>query len=244
MSKLNSAIRAGVLAACGLVVSAVATSAFAQGSTLSPADRQLAHDIFQQLIETNTTHSSGSTGRAAEAMRDRLLKAGFPAGDMEIVGPRAERMNLVIRYRAAQGTTAKPVLFICHLDVVEANRSDWTMDPFKLNEKDGFFYGRGTQDVKDGDAALVTSLILLKRAGYVPKRDLIVALTADEEGGGDNGVDWLLKNRRDLVDAGVVINPDAGGVVLKGGRADGAGCGGDGEAVCGLPDHGDERGWA
>lgn len=186
---------------------------------LSNADRQLAHDIFKQLIETNTTHATGSTGAAAEAMRDRLLKIGFPAGDMEIVGPSNKRLNLVVRYRAAKGATTKPVLFICHLDVVEANRSDWTLDPFQLTEQDGFFYGRGTQDVKNSDAALVTSLILLQRAGFVPKRDLIVALTADEEGGPDNGVDWLLKNRRDLVDAGVVINPDAGGLVLKDGKA-------------------------
>ena len=154
-------------------------------------------------------------------MRDRLLKAGFPAGDMEIVGPTPKRLNLVVRYRAEKepkGSGAKPVLFICHLDVVEANRSDWTLDPFTFTEKDGFFYGRGAQDVKDSDAALITSLILLKRANYVPKRDLIVALTADEEVGANNGVDWLLKNRKDLVDAGVVINPDAGGIVLRGGK--------------------------
>lgn len=179
----------------------------------------MAHDIFQQLVTTDTTHSTGSTRVAAEAMRDRLLKAGFPAGDMEIVGPRDQRLNLVVRYRAAKGSSAKPVLFICHLDVVEAKRSDWTLDPFQLTEKDGFFYGRGTQDVKDSDAALVTSLLLLHRAGYVPKRDLIVALTADEEGGADNGVAWLLKNRPDLVNAGVVINPDSGGAELKDGKA-------------------------
>ena len=152
-------------------------------------------------------------------MRDRLLKAGFPAGDMEIVGPTQKRLNLVVRYRAAkESKAAQPVLFICHLDVVEAKRTDWTLDPFTFTEKDGFFYGRGAQDVKDSDAALITSLILLKRANYVPKRDLIVALTADEETGANNGVDWLLKNRRDLVGAGVVINPDAGGVVLRDGK--------------------------
>lgn len=207
--------RAGV-AGVAFTVSLGARPAAAQ--QLSPADKQLARDIFQQLVTTDTTHSTGSTRTAAEAMRDRLLKAGFPAGDLEIVGPRDRRLNLVVRYRAAKGATAKPVLFICHLDVVEAKRSDWTLDPFQLTEKDGYFYGRGTQDVKDSDAALVTSLILLKRAGYVPKRDLIVALTADEEGGGDNGVEWLLKNRPDLVNAGVVINPDAGGVELKNGK--------------------------
>lgn len=197
----------------------VMCTGLAAGQALSPADRTMAHDIFQQLVTTNTTHSVGSTGAAAEAMRDRLLKAGMPAGDMEIVGPSNKRLNLVIRYRAEKGATGKPVLFICHLDVVEANRSDWTLDPFQLTEKDGFYYGRGTQDVKDSDAALVTSLILLKRANFVPRRDLIVALTADEEGGADNGVAWLLKNRPDLVNAGVVINPDAGGVELKDGKA-------------------------
>ena len=190
----------------------------AQDNGLSAADRQLSRDIFEQLINTNTTHSAGSTGAAAEAMRDRLLKAGFPAGDMELVGPNTKKLNLVVRYRAAQPSPSNAVLFICHLDVVEANRSDWTMDPFHLTERDGFFYGRGTQDVKNSDAALVTSLIFLRRANFVPKRDLIVALTADEEGGPDNGVDWLLKNRKDLVGAGVVINPDAGGLVLKNGK--------------------------
>ncbi len=202
-----------------LVCATSMSTGAAAAQTLGTADRAMARDIFQQLITTDTTHSTGSTRVAAEAMRDRLLKAGLPAGDMEIVGPRDNRLNLVVRYRAGKGATQKPLLFICHLDVVEAKRSDWTLDPFQLTEKDGFFYGRGTQDVKDGDAALVTSLILLKRSGFVPKRDLIVALTADEEGGADNGVDWLLKNRPDLVNAGVVINPDAGGVELRDGKA-------------------------
>ncbi len=218
MSKFPTAKKAPAFAVGALLLSTGMAVAQSPKEALNPADGQLAHDIFQQLIETNTTHSTGNTGAAAEAMRDRLLKAGISAGDMEIVGPNNKRLNLVVRYRAAKGTTARPVLFICHLDVVEANRSDWTMDPFHLTEKDGFFYGRGTQDVKNSDAALVTSLILLKRANYAPKRDLIVALTADEEGGADNGVDWLLKNRPDLVNAGVVINPDAGGIVLKDGK--------------------------
>lgn len=213
------------LAVVGLMC-AVAAMAGAQEKTrtVEGADRQLAHDVLKTLIETNTTHSSGSTTAAAEKMRDLLLKNGFSPADMEIVGPNAKRMNLVVRYRAAgsgkaagAGTKEKPVLTIIHLDVVEALRSDWTLDPFVLTEKDGYFYGRGTQDVKSGDAAFVTSYILLKRAGFVPKRDLILALTADEEGGPDNGVDWLLKNRRDLVDAGLVVNPDAGGLLLRNG---------------------------
>jgi acetylornithine deacetylase/succinyl-diaminopimelate desuccinylase-like protein len=112
----------------------------------------------------------------------------------------------------------KPILIICHLDVVEARPEDWTTDPFKFIEKDGYFYGRGTQDMKDGDAILVTTFIRLKREGYTPNRDIILALTADEEGGTANGVDWLLKNHRDLVDADFVLNPDGGGVTTEHGK--------------------------
>jgi len=188
-----------------------------QAQTLNTAQRQLARDVFQQLIETNTTHSNGSTTSAAEKMRARMLAAGFAPGDMEIAGPSAKRMNLVVRYRA-EHSDAKPVLVIGHLDVVEAKREDWTVDPFKFLERDGYFYGRGTQDMKDSDASFVTSFLILKKEGWTPKRDIILALTADEESGGENGVDWLLKNRHELVDAGFVINPDAGGLVTEHGK--------------------------
>ena len=113
---------------------------------------------------------------------------------------------------------AKPILFIGHLDVVEALRSDWTTDPFKFIEKDGYFYGRGTQDMKESDAVLVTTFIRLKKSGFKPDRDLILALTADEEGGKSNGVDWLLKNHRDLINAAFVLNSDSGGVDLEHGK--------------------------
>jgi acetylornithine deacetylase/succinyl-diaminopimelate desuccinylase-like protein len=204
------------IAACGLVGLLSVGAAGAQG--LSASDKQLARDVFQQMIETNTTHDDGSTTRLAESVRDRLLKAGWPAGDMEIVGSAKQRLNLIIRYRAAQKSDLKPVLVIGHIDVVAAKRSDWTMDPFVLNEKDGYFYGRGTQDMKDNDAAYVTSFLLLKKAGWAPKRDIILALTADEEGGADNGAEWLMKNRQDLVGAAFAINPDAGGLLLKDGK--------------------------
>jgi acetylornithine deacetylase/succinyl-diaminopimelate desuccinylase-like protein len=181
------------------------------------ANRQLAHDLFQQLIEINTPDSVGSTTKAAEAMAKRLLDAGFPADDVKVLGPNDRRGNLVVRVHGTS-TTQKPVLIICHLDVVEARRSDWTTDPFQFVEKDGYFYGRGTQDVKDNDAALVANLIRLHGEGWKPDRDLIVALTADEEGGKSNGVDWLLKNHRDLIDAAFVLNPDAGGVTSAKGK--------------------------
>ena len=181
-------------------------------------NRQLARDIFQQLIEINTTDSVGSTTVAAQAMAKRLLDAGFPAADVQVLGPNDRKGNLVARLRAAGAPARKPILIICHLDVVEARRSDWTTDPFRFVEKDGYFYGRGTQDVKVGDAILITDLIRLHREGWRPNRDIIVALTADEEGGKSNGVDWLLKNHRDLIDAEFVLNPDSGGVTSAKGK--------------------------
>jgi acetylornithine deacetylase/succinyl-diaminopimelate desuccinylase-like protein len=183
---------------------------------LDDATKQLARDIFKQLIEINTTDSVGSTTIAADAMAKRLLEAGFPASDVQVLGPNARKGNMVARIHGSGAK--KPILFICHLDVVEARREDWSMDPFVLTEKDGYFYGRGTGDIKDGDAFLVTTFIRLKRENYKPDRDLILALTADEEGGGSNGVDWLLKNHRDLIDAEYIINPDAGNFELDKGK--------------------------
>src|ERR1700728_141725 len=180
------------------------------------APNKLAHDIYKQLIEINTTDSVGSTTVAAEVMAQRLRDAGYPAGDVQVLGPNPRKGNLVARLR---GTGArKPVLMICHLDVVEARREDWSMDPFQFIEKDGYFYGRGSGDIKDGDAILMAAMIRLKQENFQPDRDIILALTADEEGGRFNGVDWLLKNHRDLVDAEYVINPDAGGVYTDNGR--------------------------
>jgi acetylornithine deacetylase/succinyl-diaminopimelate desuccinylase-like protein len=186
--------------------------------SLSQSDRDLARGIFAELININSTLSVGSTTRAAEAMAARLRDAGFPAADVEVVGSNPNRKNLLARWRSPH-PTGKPILFICHLDVVEAPRSEWQTDPFVFTEKDGYFYGRGTQDVKDGDAALVYSFIQLRKQGFVPDRELILALTADEEGGPDNGVDWLLKNRLELHDVAFVINPDAGVVYANHGRA-------------------------
>jgi acetylornithine deacetylase/succinyl-diaminopimelate desuccinylase-like protein len=187
--------------------------------TASSEDRALGRSILQELIEINTTDTPrGNVTTATEAMRKRLLDAGFAPQDIQLLGPDPRKQNLVVRMRAAGTPTEKPILFLCHVDVVEALRSDWTTDPFQLVEKDGFFYGRGTQDMKDGDAALVTTFLRLHRDGYRPKRDLILALTADEEGGKFNGTEWLVAQHRDLVDAAFVINPDAGGVELVHGR--------------------------
>jgi acetylornithine deacetylase/succinyl-diaminopimelate desuccinylase-like protein len=188
--------------------------------TTSAEDRELARAIFKELIEINTTDTPlGNVTTATAAMQKRFLDAGFAADDVQLLGPDARKMNLVVRLRAEGTPAEKPVVFLCHMDVVEALRSDWSTDPFQFVEKDGYYYGRGTQDMKNSDATLVFTFLRLHREGYKPKRDLILALTADEEGGKFNGADWLVKEHRDLVDAAFVINPDSGGVELDRGRA-------------------------
>ena len=178
-------------------------------ATPAPQEYQrLARDIFKQLIEINTTDSVGNVTSAAEAMAKRLREAGFDEQDIQVAGPRENKKNLVLRYHGSGAR--KPVLFIGHLDVVEARREDWTVDPFIFLEKDDYFYGRGTEDMKSGDALLVTSFIRMKKEGYVPDRDLILALTADEEGGTANGVDWLLTTHRNWIEAEYCINLDGG----------------------------------
>jgi acetylornithine deacetylase/succinyl-diaminopimelate desuccinylase-like protein len=180
------------------------------------ASNALAHDIFKELIEINTTESVGSVTAASEAMAKRLRQAGFADADMQILGPNDRKKNLVVRLH---GTGKhKPVLLIGHLDVVEARREDWTTDPFKFVEKDGYFFGRGTQDMKNGDAIMMATLIRLKKEGFRPSRDIILALTADEESGSSNGVDWLLKNHRELVDAEFVLNHDGNAITSDHGK--------------------------
>jgi len=203
-----------------LAIIFAATLAAAQQPSLTPS-QQMARDIFKELIEINTTDTpAGNVTTAAEAMAARIRSAGFPAEDVHVFGPVPNKHNLVVRYRG-RNSSAKPILFIAHLDVVQALKQDWSpaLDPFKFNEVDGYFYGRGTSDIKEGDAFLVTTFIRLKREGWVPQRDLIMALTADEEGGESNGIQWLLDKHRDLIDAEYCINTDAGDFeILKGKR--------------------------
>jgi acetylornithine deacetylase/succinyl-diaminopimelate desuccinylase-like protein len=201
----------------GLVVAA-AVGASPASDVPPPADQDLARDMLKTLVEINTTHEHGSTA-AAKAIQDWLSSAGFSAGDVVFLAPpdHPTKGNVVVRYRGKHPGDA--VLFLGHLDVVEARREDWSVDPFKLTEQDGWFYGRGTIDMKDGDAALVESLIRLKREKFVPDRDVIVAFTADEEAGGDsNGPAFLLKEHRDLIDASLVVNLDGGGGNTRNGK--------------------------
>jgi len=197
-----------LIAFAGLVLSTIVSASAQQDQ--DEVTRQLAVDVYKQLIEINTTDSVGSVTAASEAMAKRFREAGFQESDIHVLGPNDRKKNIVVRLHGSG--KHKAVLLIGHLDVVEARREDWTTDPFQLIEKDGYYYGRGTTDMKDGDAIMSSTLIRMKREGYVPSRDIVLAMTADEEGGTSNGVDWLIQNHRDLIDAEFVLNHDGGGV--------------------------------
>jgi len=180
-------------------------------------DQRLAREIYQEMIESKSGFTTGSTTGIAEAVAARLKAAGFAASDIFVGGAIPRKANVIVRYH---GTGArKPILLLAHIDVVEARREDWTTDPFTLLEKDGYFYGRGTMDDKAQAAVWIANLIRYKREGFHPVRDLIVALTADEEGGGPyNGVDWLLKNKRELIEAEYALNEGGRGEMVDGKR--------------------------
>ena len=194
----------------------LSATGFASAQTTRPdSEKQLARDIYKQFIEIRSSFTTGTTTPVAEAAAARLKAAGFSDADIFVGGAVPKKANLVVRYR---GTGArKPILLLAHEDVVEAKREDWSMDPFQFIEKDGYFYGRGTGDDKAQAAVWIANLIQYKKEGFKPDRDIIVALTADEEGGGPyNGVAWLLKNHRDLIDADFALNEGGWGEEAKG----------------------------
>lgn len=199
---------------------ALPAAGLAQQASLTPY-QSLGRELLREMVETNTEYSGGSTTKLAESLAARFRAAGFPAADVQLVGPDtgsdAKDRNLIVRYRG-RGTRA-PILLIGHIDVVEAKRSDWVLDPFTLTERDGHFYGRGTLDMKNGDASWMAALLRMKQEGIVPPGDIILALTAGEEGGGGyNGIEWLLAHDRSAIDAQYALNADAGGGELHDGR--------------------------
>ena len=204
-----------------LTVASIATLAFPvllatqSQPPLTPA-QQLAHDIYKDLVETNTVDSVGSTTVAANAVAKRFRDAGFPETDMFLGGPKPDKFNLVVRYHGSGAR--KPLMLLAHLDVVAALKTDWSpdLDPFKFIERDGYYYGRGTGDDKAMGSIFIANLLRYKQEKYLPDRDIILALTADEEGGGSNGVRWLLANHKDLIDAAYALNEGGGGALRDG----------------------------
>jgi len=207
-------IGAAVLSAPTRALPGQSTSAPRAATT--PHER-LAREIYAELVGINTMHTGGSTTRAAQAMARRFRDAGFPVADVQVLIPAADstKGNLVVRYRGRGGANAaQPILLLAHIDVVTALRSDWSRDPFVLQEDNGFFYGRGTADDKAMAAIFVANLLRYKAEGWRPDRDLILALTADEEGGPINGVQWLLKDHKPMIDAAYAINEGGGGTLI------------------------------
>ena len=197
------------------LLAALAAARLAAQSMPPDAEKQLARDIYKQFVEIRSGYTTGATTPVAEAAAARLKAAGFPASDIFLGGAIPTKGNLVVRYHGSGAR--KPILLLAHTDVVEAKREDWSMDPFQFLERDGYFYGRGTGDDKAQAAVWIANLIRYKREGFKPSRDIIVALTADEEGGGpSNGVEWLLKNHRDWIDAEFALNEGGWGEMARG----------------------------
>lgn len=200
-----------------LLLPAVAVLCCSASNVPPEEDQRLAHDIYKEMVEIKSGYTTGSTTPVVDVVAKRLRAAGFPDSDIFLGGAVPTKSNLVVRYRGTG--KLKPILLLAHTDVVEAKREDWSIDPFTFTEKDGYFYGRGTADDKAQAAVWIANLIRYKREGYKPDRDLIVALTADEEGGGPyNGVEWLLKHHRDLIDAEFCLNEGGRGQMVNGKR--------------------------
>ncbi|MEP6780030.1 MAG: M20/M25/M40 family metallo-hydrolase [Gemmatimonadaceae bacterium] len=209
--RASASVVAIVMAAFTVATVAPAQSAAAQ-KPLTPA-QQLARDVYKELVEINTMDSVGSTTKAVDAMAARFKAAGFPAKDIDVLIPAGKptKGNLVVRYHGR--TPGKGVLLLAHLDVVAALKTDWSRDPFQLQEANGFFYGRGASDDKSMASMFVANMLTYKKEGWVPEHDLIIALTTDEEGGADNGVEWLIANHKDKIDALYAINEGGGGTL-------------------------------
>jgi Acetylornithine deacetylase/Succinyl-diaminopimelate desuccinylase and related deacylases len=196
------------------------TAAIATGQVgprkASTDHERLARDVYAELVNTNTMDTVGSTTKAVRLIAKRFLDAGFPAEDVQILIPPGDstKGNLVVRYRGTGGANGpKPLLLLAHVDVVAALRSDWSRDPFELQEDNGFFYGRGSADDKAMASIFVANLLQYKKDGWKPNRDLILALTAAEEGGDNNGAEWLVKEHKSLIDAAYALNEGGGGTL-------------------------------
>ena len=188
---------------------------------LTPDQAQL-RAIYQELVEINTTDSAGDTTQAARAMAAHLKTAGFADADLHIIVPPGapKKGNLVAHLKGNGSSGKKPLLLLAHLDVVEARREDWQRDPFKLVEENGYFYARGAADDKAMAAVFVANLMRMKRDRFVPNRDIILALTADEEiiPSKFSGVEYLLKHHRPLIDAALALNEGGTGLLDKAGK--------------------------
>src|SRR6185503_11171555 len=194
----------------GIAIAGATLTATA-ASPLTPASAEVqaqAREIYRTIIGFETVAGKGQVPVMARYLAEKFRSAGFPSQDIHIL-PLGETASLIVRY-AGDGTGGKPILLLAHMDVVVAKREDWTRDPFTLVEENGYFFGRGTSDIK-GDIALITTTFLrLKREGFKPRRDLVIVFTGDEETHQDTTRD-LTTTHRALIDAEFALNADGGG---------------------------------
>src|ERR1700685_2470966 len=203
-----------MLGAVGLAMAMQAT-ALAQEAPMTPLrpDQVAFLALYKELVETNTTLSAGSCTLAAERLASHLKTAGFADADVTqfSVAEHPKEGGLVAILHGSS-KSAKPMLLLGHLDVVEAKREDWTRDPFTLIEENGYFYARGTADMKAMDATWIDALMRFKHDGYHPKRTIKMALTCGEETTyAFNGAEWLVKERPELISAAFALNEGGGG---------------------------------
>jgi acetylornithine deacetylase/succinyl-diaminopimelate desuccinylase-like protein len=206
-----------IRAASGILASAIALFTAASQAGAPAPDEAAFRALYKQLVEINTTRSVGSCTDAAEAMRAHLQGAGIPAADMQILAP-ADRPKdgALIAVLHGRDRAAKPILLLAHIDVVEAKREDWSRDPFKLIEENGWFYGRGSSDDKAMAAVFTDSLMRYAKEGFKPRRDIKLALTCGEETAAVfNSVEWLTQTQPKVLDAEFALNEGAGGELDK-----------------------------
>jgi acetylornithine deacetylase/succinyl-diaminopimelate desuccinylase-like protein len=207
----------GALGIAVLTTLASAAMAAAPKQAASPQDAATAKTILGELLSLDTTYEKGTVA-AVQVLRARFQAAGFADADLVVVADPSQpnQSSLIVKLKGRGH--GKALLYLCHLDVVPAKPEDWTVPPYALTEKDGWIYGRGSLDMKGEDANVAAALLRLKREGYVPARDIIVAFTPDEETGGEHGVGWLVSTHRELIDAGLVLNPDSGTGAFRNGQ--------------------------
>lgn len=213
-SLIAGVVGTSLAAAPGAIAEAVATNTPARAAAAPEASRTQAREIFAHIVGIESSIGKGKVPLVAKYLAERFKGAGFPDADIHVL-PLGETASLVVRYRGSGG---RPIAFMAHMDVVTANRSDWQRDPYTLTEENGFFYGRGTSDVKQEVALLTATFLRLKGEGFVPKRDLIIVFSGDEETAQATARD-LVSAHRDLVDAQYALNGDGGGGVLSEGTA-------------------------
>lgn len=189
-------------AACVAAMTAAATAA-------TPEEQAAARDMFATIISMRTSKGHGEVPKMAAYLAGELKKAGFTEEDIHIL-PKDETAALVVRYRGDGSAGKKPILFLAHMDVVDARPEDWELNPFELTEKDGYFFGRGVDDNKYGVMSLTQTFMRLKKEGFTPTRDLVLAFSGDEESGMLT-TRMMAYDRKDLTDAEFAINSDAGG---------------------------------